>query len=242
MKIVFSRKGFDSSAGGCPSPIIDGRPAFLPIPEPAPSPTTYEALGLGEIVEQATRGRITGDATCHDDPMFADGHCWFGQAGSAQGHLRNNHVGTGDVFLFFGLFSEPATRERHHRIFGYMKVECCDPPDEVRLHPGWREPPRAHPHLSARDRTANTVYFGPGKIASSASPTLRLTRSGGPLNRWTVPPWLGKAGLTYHSGPERWIGRTELDSARRGQEFVSDVGDAPEPLKWLGNIIAAIEG
>jgi len=28
----------------------------------------------------------------------------FGQSGAAQGHLRNQHVNIGDVFLFFGLF------------------------------------------------------------------------------------------------------------------------------------------
>ncbi|MEL6529675.1 MAG: hypothetical protein AAFQ27_06905, partial [Pseudomonadota bacterium] len=26
MKVILSRKGFDSSAGGGPSPIVDGRP------------------------------------------------------------------------------------------------------------------------------------------------------------------------------------------------------------------------
>jgi glycosyltransferase involved in cell wall biosynthesis len=32
MKVVFGRKGFDSSAGGAPSPIIDGKLISLPIP------------------------------------------------------------------------------------------------------------------------------------------------------------------------------------------------------------------
>ena len=33
MKLIFSRKGFDSSAGGIPSPILpDGRMISLPIP------------------------------------------------------------------------------------------------------------------------------------------------------------------------------------------------------------------
>ena len=33
MKIILSRKGFDSSSGGGPSPIVDGRCLSLPIPE-----------------------------------------------------------------------------------------------------------------------------------------------------------------------------------------------------------------
>jgi len=32
MKLILSRKHSDSSAGGCPSPLIDGRPVSLPIP------------------------------------------------------------------------------------------------------------------------------------------------------------------------------------------------------------------
>jgi len=242
MKIVFSRKGFDSSYGGAPSPIIDGRPVSLPIPESLPSPTTYEALGLGETVERVTRGRISRHANCHDDPMFAGGHCWLGQAGSAQGHLRNNHVGEGDIFLFFGLFADPETGERHHRIFGYLQVECCGAPDEVCRHPAWHEPPRDHPHLSARDRPANTLYFGRGALAQSASPALRMTRPEGPLTRWRVPSWLARTGLTYHSDPRRWIGPTELETARRGQEFICEIGDATEPRQWLDGIIAAIAG
>jgi hypothetical protein len=242
MRIVFSRKGFDSSYGGAPSPIIGGRPISLPIPEDSPSVTTYEALGLGETVEQVTRGRIARHATCHDDPMFAEGYCWLGQAGSAQGHLRNNHVGQGDSFLFFGLFADPETGERHHRLFGFMQVACCGTPDELRRHPSWREPPRSHPHLSPRERPGNTLYFGRGAPAQTASPALRLTRPEGPLTRWSVPSWLALRGLTYHSDPRRWIGPTELEAARRGQEFVCDIGEEAEPRQWLERIIAAIEG
>ena len=70
MKIIFSRKGFDSSAGGVLSPIIDERPISLPIPTKHRSKTTYADLGLSEIVETATKGRITGTSLCHHDPMF----------------------------------------------------------------------------------------------------------------------------------------------------------------------------
>ena len=49
MRIVFSRKGFDSAAGGGPSPIVDGRPLSLPIPTAGPSRTTYDDLGLGDV-------------------------------------------------------------------------------------------------------------------------------------------------------------------------------------------------
>ncbi len=43
MKIIISRKGFDSKYGGCPSPIIGNRPISLPIPI-GPSFQTYETV------------------------------------------------------------------------------------------------------------------------------------------------------------------------------------------------------
>ena len=40
MKLILSRKGFDSSAGKCPSPIINARPVSMPIPATKTSTTT----------------------------------------------------------------------------------------------------------------------------------------------------------------------------------------------------------
>jgi hypothetical protein len=241
MRIVFSRKGFDTSAGGKASPIIDGRPVSLPIPERPPSPTTYANLGLGELVERVTRGRIAANANCHDDPLFDGGYCWLGQCDIAQRHLSRNDVGPGDVFLFFGLFREPATGECHHRIFGYMRIACCGELSTVRQSPAWREPTRKHPHMTGKSRKHDTIYFGPGHTARSASSALRLTRPDGPLNVWTVPSWLRAHGLTYHARPQRWISETELDSAKRGQEFVTKVGDDSKAQQWLDATIAEIE-
>ena len=104
MKVVFSRKGVDSAAGRCASPIIDGRPISLPIPtERDGVTTTYELLGIGQEAVRAMRSPDAAVRTCHEDPMFGDGICAFGQVGTAQSHLANQGVGPGDVFLFFGL-------------------------------------------------------------------------------------------------------------------------------------------
>lgn len=241
MRIVFSRKGFDSSAGRAPSPIVEGRPISLPIPTTRRSETSYHHLGLGEQVERATRGRISAHDLCHDDPLFADGHCWFGQCAAAQGHLEKRGVTTGDVFLFFGLFADEIGGDKHHRIFGFMRIECMGSPDEIRAKPGWTQPPRPHPHFIGEWNANNTIYFGRGSTANHAAPSLRLTKPGGPLNSWIVPAWLRTHGLSYHDRPERWVGTIELDSAKRGQEFVSDVGDSLEANRWLEDIVAEIE-
>lgn len=242
MKLVFSRKGFDSSYGGAPSPIIDGRPVSLPIPGERGEVSTYGRLGLGDLVERITRGRMGAESACHDDPMFADGHVWFGQVNAAQGHLRKQGVGIGDVFLFFGLFADPDTGERHHRIFGFMRVFCHGAPELVRAHEAWSEPQRPHPHLVGAWEASNTLYHGPGETARTASPALRLTRPGGPLNLWDVPKWLQATGLTYHRNPARWPAAGLLDSAKRGQEFVCDIGGSPDAQRWLDGVIAEIEG
>lgn len=240
MRIVLSRKGFDSAVGRVPSPIGSGRPISLPIPATRGSVTTYDDLGLGDLVERLTRRRIGRDHLCHQDPMFIDGQCIFGQCDAAQSHLTNQGVGIGDVFLFFGLFADEGSGERHHRFYGYMRVAekhhveaICDAiRDElVRLR---------HPHVFGVRSANNTIYRGEGCTASYAHDTLRLTRTGGPLSRWTVPKWLGQRGLSYHSRPTRWIGDSELDAVARGQEFVCDIGDDSTAHGWVETIIGLI--
>lgn len=237
MKIVFSRKGFDSSYGGAPSPIIDGRPVSLPIPGSRGERTTYDALGYGDMVTRATRGRIRGDAPCHDDPMFADGHWWLGQVNAAQSHLRNQNVGVDDVFLFFGLFADERGGDRHHRIFGAMRVACYGAPDAVCHHEKWREPVRPHPHFSGQWEPSNTIYHGPGLRARSATSALRLTSREGPASLWRVPAWMTRTGMSYHRSPARWLPENKLRAAARGQEFVCDVGDDEKPRRWLNQIL-----
>jgi hypothetical protein len=247
MKVIFSRKGFDSTSGGAPSPIIDGRPISLPIPtKNYPSETSYSDVGLGEILEQVTKRRkrrIRASELCHEDPMFANGRWAFGQCGAAQTHLEKNEVGVGDVFLFYGLFSSH-DKDRHHRIFGYMKVEevrLLGPAPSKNYNPEGFE--RRHPHTLGEwvGRNANnTLYLGSGFKARRAPSILRLTKPGARVSVWNIPPWLKAVGLTYHNKSSRWVGEGELHVASPGQEFVADIGEQKEPLKWLHDVKAAI--
>jgi hypothetical protein len=110
LKIIFSRKGFDSKSGGGPSPIIDGALFSLPIPtDKYPSASTYGALGLGDIVSKVSK-KLSADTLCHEDPMFWNNKRAFGQTGISQYQLANHQVGEGDVFLFFGLFAEQGSK------------------------------------------------------------------------------------------------------------------------------------
>lgn len=241
MRIVFSRKGFDSAAGGGPSPIIDGRPVSLPIPAGAPSLTSYADLGLGDHTRRASRGRLAGSDPCHHDPMFlADGSCLFGQCGAAQTHLANRGVRRGDVFVFFGLFREEATGEPHHRIFGYLEIDeivtlqRCDPARLAQL------AALRHPHALAPAGPNDTIYAGRGCTAADARPSLRLTVPGGPVSLWRHPDWLRPGGLSYHDRADRWLPDGRLQTVGRGQEFVADIGRRKAPREWLARVIAAI--
>lgn len=169
MKIILSRKGFDSGAGGVASPMLpDGRLCSLPIPEPFPSRRSirYQDIQacdvcLGKIVNDLTGGNIRPDRCAHLDPDLdresiprATG--WrplFGQAGAAEKHLQNQGVGAGDIFVFFGWFKqveEVAGRYRYvpnapglHVIFGWLQVERRIPAHVLSEIPDWAH---GHPH------------------------------------------------------------------------------------------------
>ena len=139
MKIILSRKGFDSTLGGCASPIFeDGSILSLPIPHcfastPVPDPAlrvnycdVHSNKAIGKIVEGLTATlkkpvRAT-DAT-HLDPDLREESLprktgWrplFGQADAAQRHLDKFGVGAGDIFLFFGWFKEVVERDGQFR-------------------------------------------------------------------------------------------------------------------------------
>src|ERR1700730_15781670 len=100
MKIILSRKGFDSSIGKVASPIFEaGELCSLPIPESAPNSAgpRYEEIrfggqSLGTIVHDLTRGKIQPGTPAHLDPDLNAQSIprlpgWkpvFGQAGAAE--------------------------------------------------------------------------------------------------------------------------------------------------------------
>lgn len=179
VRIIFSRKGFDSSSGGKPSPILpDGRMVSLPIPDKQ-SPIRYGDIrwhehNLGALVSDLTDGRIPASHLAHLDPDLSNDSLprlpgWrpiFGQTGAAQGHLRNTGVVAGDIFLFFGLFRHVAYKSGKldwntcspplHVLWGWLqidevlKVDGCD--DEEYK---WA---KYHPHFHRGFETNNTVY------------------------------------------------------------------------------------
>ena len=111
-RVILSRKGFDSKYGGRPSPIFENGNIFsLPIPQNGESPKKYHELKFNGIsgtqaLKEVSATQVTSEDFCHYDPALNDKIGLFGQAGSAQSELKNNGVGIGDLFLFFGWFKK----------------------------------------------------------------------------------------------------------------------------------------
>ena len=218
MRIIFSRKGFDSAAGGQPSPIVDGHPISLPIPTRMPSSITYDSLPppIPDLVTDLTKGRVSLDQRCHVDPdldsrTIRRKRGWrgsLGQVSRAQSHLANHDVGVGDLFLFWGLF-RPVEYNSHwrfngpreHRIFGWLRIGAvehvgADPRSTLRRYP-WL---LGHPHALPGWPGSNTLYIARKTLDLSATvkpgwgvfPTgRRLTvQNSKQPSLWRVPEWL----------------------------------------------------
>jgi hypothetical protein len=150
MKVILSRKGFDSSNGGIPSPILpDGTLLSLPIPHAYGelySKLHYEDEIHGKVsykdiitplFEQEKKYKFGGKIG-HLDPDLDRGV--FGQCGGALTHLLmpygeiKNGVDINDIFLFYGWFRKTKGKvgdedfgfdsdTYRHVIYGYLQIK-----------------------------------------------------------------------------------------------------------------------
>ena len=191
MKIILSRKGFDSSNGGHASPILpDGKMLSLPIPSSrewdnleyreifTPEDKTYH-----QLIEELKTGFAIGHQSVHLDPDLVK--CvrqrkpgWrpaFGQYDKAAGHLRNQGVAKGDLFLFFGWFQHTKyvngqvrfrgkSKNGFHAIFGFLEIGDIIIANEGTEFPNWLN---AHPHAKCvyTKCTNNTIFVAKPKLS-----------------------------------------------------------------------------
>ena len=190
MKIILSRKGFDNSNGGCPSPILpDG--AMLSMPIPSTDNDKYEDLMHDNISYLQLLENLKPKHTynsCHLDPDIRDNarktkpSNWkpaFGQIGSPQGTLKNAGVEKGDLFLFFGWFKKcyekngaysfytKKTSDNFydyadlHAIYGYMQIgEILTDKEQIKKYI-W------HPHATDKrlQNKKNALYIPAEKLS-----------------------------------------------------------------------------
>jgi len=191
MKIILSRKGFDSANGGIVSPIFeDGTMVSFPIP--SDDEDTYDSLYYNGIqYSQILRDlQYKGGDHCHLDPDLDLGRRreridgWFpafGQRNAAAAYLKNIGVAQGDIFLFFGNFHFVEYQNGTYRylrdrsdfyrgkdlqvIWGYLQVgEIISVPEEQRK-VWW------HPHSSngRADNSTNVIFKAAERLSLDKS-------------------------------------------------------------------------
>ena len=290
MKVVLSRKGFDSSSGGYPSPVIEvegGKKVMLSMPIPVHPNDSFETLYsdlklpeniklpsgsdpcngsdscekysdiirklYGDGVSYNCKEEVNGKkviqplptAYCHPDPDILNyKNCkedeeWlpkFGQMGAAEGHLRNQEVGVGDLFLFFGRFQHVCTKgkigfvgNQFHAIWGYLQIG-----EAYRCEHSIKKINCEHPHTHDsyfRDKEGriikNAIYEAranlsfapnlPGAGVFDYNSKRELTKKGSNLvSVWDMPSCFDGYEITYH---KQQCGK-DFQSTGRGQEFV----------------------
>ena len=264
MKIILSRKGFDSSYGKQANPILpDGTLLSLPIPDKDGN-NTFSSLNWNgnsyhDIIHSLKpRTKIKVDDMCHLDPDLRKDvkdrlPGWkpaFGQSEAALSHLRNKGVGKGDLFLFFGWFKETEINQGEliykrgakelHVIYGYMQIgdiieRKADAPDWL----------KDHPHIGDnkdRDEKRNAIYLPTDKL--SFIPDF----NGCGLLNYRKDRILTKDGMSKGKWdlpeffkdvaisyhPNPWKD-DYFQSADKGQEFVFEA--TPKILEWVKQII-----
>lgn len=178
-KVILSRKGFDGTTGGYPSPMMNGKLVSLPIPR-ADSGVFYKDLRFSESESYLQVMKDLGIhfySETHLDPDLhkpilkerpKDWRGLFGQSGNSQGTLYKREVGKGDLFLFFGWFKEAENingRWKYkkdapdlHVIFGYLEVDRVL---DIRAGDPVPEWAKDHPHIKWKDtygNQRNSVY------------------------------------------------------------------------------------
>ena len=267
-KLILSRKGFDSSAGGKPSVVYNNNFYSFPIPS-AESDVYYKSLKFEDgfsIMDLFRQLRITMYSEAHLDPdikedIFIDksrSENWrgiFGQSHSAQSHLSEMKVKTGDLFLFFGWYQHLSKKNNnfgyetyksyksgYHALWGYLEVgEVLNVKKDFKKIPDWA---KYHPHCLIENKKQftenNTIYIAAEKSELGLSKTFGTLKfkddlilsAGENRSIWNLPNEFKGKKMSYHDKIDKIKG---FQSVGRGQEFVLE--DDSEIVNWATKLI-----
>lgn len=267
MKIILSRKGFDSSAGGRPSPIYKNKFISIPIPE-AESGIRYRDLAFDEEYDYLTvmkELKINFFTEAHLDPdlrksSLKDRHTeWkpvFGQVGHAQKHLENygigkdDNLGEGILFLFFGWFRK-VTKNKNgtfeyikgepdiHAIWGYMEVgKIIKLNEKGDMIQEWM---KYHPHVVFNNQYENnTLYIASDKLGAGVfkyHKDLVLTKEEEMKRSNWELPVCFNGCEMTHLDLNPENRKITVQSPGRGQEFIVSKDPDQKVEKWAKNLI-----
>ena len=251
-RVILSRKGFDSKYGGRPSPIFKNDDIFsLPIPQNGKSPKKYHELKFNGIsgtqaLKEVSATQVTSEDFCHYDPALNDKIGLFGQAGSAQSELKNNDVGIGDLFLFFGWFKKTENPKIDiHKIFGWLQIEEILEGDK-QISNFLKKYNFSHPHdPKYRKYKNNTIYvsrknFG---LFKKFSKKLVLSAPNHKKSMWQFPKKYFASAAKKKSNI--FLNRLKWKDNRKllvdtnigpGQEFIFDAQEVPDISLWAKSL------
>jgi hypothetical protein len=263
-KIILSRKGYDDENGGKPSIILPDDNLMFSFPIPI---THRDEIGdlsssifcndknLSEIFHELGIDKF--ERYHHLDPDIQrigipKSYGAFGQSHAASGHLKNNSIGKGDTFLFFGTFCETyyengslkyQMMHPFHALWGYLIADNVIT-DIESIPNGQYSELVNHPHYKNRKHPAyknkNTIYVGKKFGTFKFSEILRLTKLGYKKSYWSLPIEFLNVGISCHGKNEKIEprvinGRVEFKSVARGQEFIID--NDTKLKKWLEKVL-----
>ena len=241
-KIIISRKGFDSSAGGAPSPILaDGRIFSLPIPQREKSPYRYKDLRFDEFegteLLKKSGSKLSPNDFCHFDPILNQAIGIFGQANAAQSELDNLDVQKGDLFLFFGWLQIEKIIKGEKNIKEFLAYKrLCHPH-------GFKDVSRyknntlyvASKKLDFKNRKLKKKGFG---LFKKTHEDLVLTEKNKTRSNWQLPKSFAKANNLFMNRL-KWSDSKSLKLNYKGfgQEFVLNVEANPKIANWAMKLI-----
>lgn len=247
MRVVLSRKGMDSAAGGIPSPIMPDKTLLsLPIPDHSGcegkyADYIYKGRSYKEIISELNpRFDFSKKSACHLDPdIYSDiiFHAYpertpaFGQCDASASHLDKHEVDIGDLFLFYGMFRKTGygvdgklqyvrSAPTEHIIYGYMVIGGI-----IKIQSDIDQDYPWHPHSTGKSRKANRLYIPAESGTFQFDERLVLTKRGQEKRcLWELPAFFAGDDIKISwQGKKKPIlngNRATLSSSPRGQEFV----------------------
>lgn len=259
-RIILSRKGFDSKAGGTASPIFsNGELVSIPIPQPSPSPKKYKDLNFNGIsgtqLLKEVSAKVSPNDYCHNDPLLNESIGIFGQASSAQTELKNRGVGPGDLFLFFGWFKNFSNNGNDiHHLFGWLQIEkIIEGTPEIMKYLKEKNIEHPHGYGDTSRFTNNAIYIAKNNLEvlgkkfkakghglfKQTHQKLILTEQNRSRSRWKLPQQFFKKSKNIFLNRMKWENKKECTIFYRGfgQEFILDVEKNPHVIKWASSLI-----